>query len=140
MLTALVFACKINKDNQTKEAASVQEKLVAEEDKQALPDISGTWMWAKTVCCARRPNTTFDTTGTPTFIEFKDNGQFLKTRNNEQLSSGDYVLRYDLNMKMPMLELSNKNQQAIVHFKEDTLVLDYAYMDLQSEFYVRPRR
>lgn len=116
-------------------------KAVVHQDPQiTVDDLYGEWIWLKTHCCGRIMNVTVDTAQTPTIISFTQDGKQLTYKGKQVARTKTYEFYIDPNLGSPALKLEGVSAPALVHINGDTLVLDYGYMDLQTEFYVRPRR
>lgn len=152
----IVQSCKSQKDAQqmsreekdkqieTMEVKKVESKpMTLNQDKinnirleRTKESLLGTWNWYKTDCCARLPKTTMakDVKESKS-LSFSDNTQTY-FENGEITSSVPFELGYAFNDDRVTLK-SGEFKTAILHIKGDTLVLDYGYMDLAIDYYIK---
>jgi len=146
-LLLTILACNSSKKNQAIqeppkpeiETAPIEETPIEEgtiEDR-----ILGTWEWFKTNCCYRAPKTTFaDTSESKTIIRFKENNVLEYYRDDALTKTIEYKVGYGLmDDKRPTLTIDKR--VALMYIRQDTLIIDYGYIDLQTEFYfkVKPK-
>lgn len=134
ILTVCFFSCKSKKESQqvlleTKEnqqIKSVNEKLL------------GSWNWVKTNCCGRISKiTTPKITNTTVKYDFMSNN-VLTVTTNQKSEIISYNIANSFNAeKDTMILIGNKKTPAYLRFFNDTLVIDYGYIDLQTEWYVK---
>lgn len=129
----MFFACSTTKT--TEDLNKQVTKVNTEDDK--LPEITGPWLWVKTNCCGRMQTTSYDTAALPTILQIGEKGKFTKTKGDDLLQSTTYTYFYDESLGSNVLKLADRNMPGIIHFREDTLLIDYGYMDLQTEYYIR---
>lgn len=134
VLTGCFFSCKSNKESQyavydSKEnyqAHTLNEKLL------------GNWNWVKTNCCGRISKiTTPKSTNTIIKYTFINNNVLVVTTNQNNDTSSYNIANSFNAEKDTMILIGNKKTPAYLHFFKDTLVIDYSYIDLQTEWYVK---
>lgn len=93
--------------------------------------LEGTWKIVKRVCCGR---TNKETLGGKKVLILT--GSTFEIKGDEDgNASGKYTLSNSDDMG-PMIQLGEKNP-AMYSLKGDTLILDWGYMDLATETYLR---
>ncbi|GIV33205.1 MAG: hypothetical protein KatS3mg031_0740 [Chitinophagales bacterium] len=99
--------------------------------------IQGAWRWYKTSCCFRMPRITYgDSLPQPKVLDFNE-GTVKYFSGDKLTDSLSYRIDYNLMREnRPVIVIGDK-PPAFVYFKDDTLVIDYGYMDLQTEYYLR---
>lgn len=103
----------------------------------ALP---GEWTWIKTNCCGRTATwKTPETEGYSASLLFtKEKAEHL--RNGKSQSNAPYSITYfEEGAKDKIAYTESEGRKAMITLRNDTLILDYGYMDLQTEFYVRKK-
>ncbi|HXH18690.1 MAG TPA: hypothetical protein VNJ07_06365 [Chitinophagales bacterium] len=145
LLISFLFSCKTSKDQSKTDAANMHqtkhEQIQKTEDgkseQQLATRILGTWKWHKTRCCFRTPKTTYaDSLSYSRIIKFSDGT--LQTFHGDTLKeTSNYTVKYGLTEHddRPVLQINGR--PAFLYFIHDTLVIDYGYMDLQTEYYLR---
>ena len=151
-LCILLFSCKTSKDN-SPQSNSIHPKDVAAEPASAHDSLQsmvlyekailGIWKWWKTSCCFRQPRITYgDSLPYPKLLNFKLDGTLetfhgdtLKTKSSYEVNNG-----FQPGDNRPVLNLNHRT--AFLFIKGDTLIIDYGYMDLQTEYYLKfyPKR
>ena len=138
------IACNTPKNGEsTPDTAQTKQPTKAPEptpEVEALTDITGPWLWVKTVCCGRMQRTSVDTSDVPTIVQIGSDGSYSQTHGNELQRNTTYKYSFDKSLGANVIKLDDRNMPAIVHFNGDTLLMDYGYMDLQTEYYIRFRR
>ena len=99
--------------------------------------ILGTWEWYKTNCCYRMPKTTYaDTSEEKTRLRFRENNILEYYLDDQLTKTANYKVGYGLmDDKRPTLRIDHR--AALLYIRQDTLIIDYGYMDLQTEFYFK---
>jgi len=103
----------------------------------ALP---GEWIWIKSFCCGRTSTWhTPETDGSTASLLFtKEKAEHFK--NGKSQSSSTYNLAYfEEGAKDKIAYNESEGRKAMIRLSNDTLVVDYGYMDLQTEYYVRKK-
>lgn len=150
LLTSTVFsifivlnACqkKINPSSQA-EAAHKNEVFPKSE---AIPfqkqheQLSGKWIWVKTICCGRTARlSTPEILNQSSALDFNGKGQ-VKLLKNDTLEA---TLKYRFfegfaQENQIMLAIGDNPRAAYFQVQNDTLILDYSYVDLQTEWYIK---
>lgn len=99
----------------------------------------GTWNWYRTDCCARMPNTTYakDVEDSKKLV-FSENKRMMYYKNNTVTENLEYEVGNAFNDDRITLR-TGEFKTAIAHIKGDTLVLDYGYMDLAIDYYLKAK-
>lgn len=156
VIVLLISSCKTNKEAEKEEVEEKKVELkatkadVVKKETQFVASrlnddmlnrykesLHGDWNWLKTICCARTPQTLYakDAEKSKT-INFSPEGIYTEYENGQVVSKKDYEVGNALNDRRLTL-LIGDYRTAIMHIKEDTLVLDYGYMDLEITYYTR---
>lgn len=98
--------------------------------------VIGKWKWDKTICCSRRPEVEKpDPNDTPEYVVFRQDssvafytGDSLKKKKHFRVKKGALV------SNLPELKIEGQ-RTAILKVTKHQLVLDYSYIDLQTEYY-----
>lgn len=101
--------------------------------------IFGDWEWEKTICCGRTPHTeTPETLSSTKTMRFQKGGMVIFLSGNEITSNQTYQISYGLmnDDKRPVITIG-ASRPGLLFIKDDTLIIDYGYVDLQQEYYVR---
>lgn len=108
-----------------------------EEARQGSGGLIGEWVWTKTACCGRTMQETYPEAGEARTIAFYEDGKarFFTDGTKEKTSTVPYSLS-KLGPKQPTVRIGEL-QPAIFAVSNDTLVLSWGYMDLQTEYYTR---
>ncbi len=138
MIVLLSFgACKNGKEATTTTPApqEIEEKTTAATDK----DILGEWVWLKTSCCFRMPEiSTPKTKGYTRKLDFDKNGTVKQYKDKKLEWEKPYTVGKEMyRTDQPTIRIG-ENRLTLYYIKGDTLVLDQGYMDLQTEYWVRP--
>ena len=153
ILTLFVISCKTPKEQaSTPPSAAVpqQEEQKPEETDSLSEDLKsdspvenlilGEWYWQKTVCCGRTPSTeTPETLKMAKGMNFQSGGM-VQFSWGEQNSTQTFKISYGFtpNDDRPFIVIGG-GQPGLLVIKGDLLIIDYGYMDLQREFYVRKK-
>lgn len=140
LAAACLFACKTPKDSKVEAAIDDAVVSIVNEKPQLNEQILGTWTWWKTDCCSRLPGTTYakDVQYERTKV-FSKGGTVETFHNDTLMQKGSYEVYYGL-MKdddRPVLKIDNR--PALLYINGDTLVIDFGYMDLQTDYYLRKK-
>lgn len=102
--------------------------------------LQGNWQWIKTNCCGRLNTiTTPESTEQNISYTFEKTGVLIKNVNGNSETT-TYSIGNSFNAeKDTMLQLGNMPRPAYIHFKVDTLIIDYGYIDLQTEWYIKAK-
>ncbi len=147
LFSVLLFSCKASKDQPKSEPAltdTPEQKQEAEQTNEIQPDapletlILGNWEWWKTICCGRTPFTeTSESLKAPKILEFQTGGALLYYSGTELTSTQNYKISYGLvNDDRPVINIG-ATRPGMLYIKGDTLMIDYGYVDLQTEYYLR---
>ena len=101
--------------------------------------IIGSWTWQKTICCSRLPKTiTSDTLDFPNILKFSPNGHLEYFNGNSLDKMATYEISIGLmDDQRPIIKI-NDGIPGFIYIKGDTLlIIDYGYIDLQTEFYIK---
>lgn len=134
------IACNTPKNGEgTNNAEQVEQPTTTspEPEVEGLIDITGPWLWVKTNCCGRMQRTSYDTTGMPTIVQIGTDGSYTQTNGDELQRKTTYKYSFDESLGNNVIKFEDRNMPAIIHFKADTMMMDYGYMDLQTEYYIR---
>ncbi|MDX2001933.1 MAG: hypothetical protein SFW35_05860 [Chitinophagales bacterium] len=98
----------------------------------------GTWKWLYTSCCSRRPQIIKDTSAKATYLRINDNknAQWLHGKQVTKKETFDIEHTKEGPIK---IKFSTNNYPAYLSFKGDTMILNYGYMDLQTEYYLKQK-
>lgn len=122
---------------ESKKVSIDQEKLNNLVLEQTKRELFGTWQWHRTDCCARLPNTTYaKDTDKPKSLYFSKNNTLTYFENGKETSTVPFEVGRAFNDDRVTLK-SGEFKTAIMHLKGDTLVLDYGYMDLAVDYYIK---
>lgn len=115
-------------------------------EKQVAESLYGTWKWEKTACCGRGMKITTDDENTDRTLVFNEGGKYAETKNGVVSKEGTFVVRKGIND----YQLSTGDSADVVLFDEniagyvtnqnDTLVISFGYMDLQTDYYTRKKK
>lgn len=108
--------------------------------KEAIQALEGSWQWIKTECCGRMMSEIFpkeDEDARIISFDLKGNARYFTDETKEKVSEVPYELD-KLGPTQPTIRMGEL-QPAIFTVKNDTLILSWGYMDLQIEYYVRPK-
>ena len=141
IIIILTIACSSprNGTGETKpdDISSAKNTIVSQTDSPEKK-ILGKWDWYKTICCGRLHQTTFagKENGTKT-LQFMENNEVIISENTKPVKKETYQITYkEIYEGRPHLKIG-EGKIALIEFSADTLVIDYGYMDLQTEYYVR---
>lgn len=131
------FACKTPKDNST---GNDQENTGNTQEENLETKILGSWEWLMTKCCYRTPRTyTSDTLAYKRILRFRKNGVLEYFNGDTLKKTASYEVGYGLmDDDRPVLNIDD-TRPALLHIQNDTLIIDYGYIDLQTEFYRRSK-
>ena len=136
----VLVGCKASKEVIREKDDSLNVRAEIPDAAEIQKRLLGTWEWHKTLCCFRLPNTIQDTSALIQTIRFTKQGLFERYLGDEITGQEEYLIKIGLmNDNRPTIRIA-EGPPAIVHFKQDTLILDYGYMDLQTEYYVKMKR
>lgn len=130
-----LIACNISKGGQNNSS----DNYTNTEPEQQLPDIYGKWLWVKTDCCGRMHKIITDTSETPTYLVLEKDGKLKRLHGDKTLKVATYNYQMDPNLGYPTLSVSGVSQPGLIHFVGDTMLLDYGYFDLQTEYYIKTK-
>lgn len=130
-----VMACNTSKGSQN----NTTDEFVTVKPQQDLPDIYGKWRWVKTDCCGRMHQVITDTSDIPSYLVLEKDGKLKRLHGDKTQKVATYTYQQDLNLGYPTLSISEVSQPALIHFVGDTLLVDYGYIDLQTEYYIKVR-
>jgi len=142
-----IFFCKTPKEHKQESAVlknAEQTELQAETDTpQGSIEklIVGEWQWDKTICCGRTPSTqTSESLKAPKVLRFNPDGTVQYFSGEEETSTQTYKITYAMrDYNRPVITLGDSPRAGLLFIRGDTLVIDYGYMDLQQEFYLRKK-
>lgn len=130
--TSTTVAATFNTDNniQTAKTDTFQEQH---------QEIKGKWVWMKTICCGRVANvSTPEILKITSAIDFDGAGKARLFKNDSLEAKVRYrFFKSYLNDNRMMLVIGDSPRAAYFQINQDTLILDYSYMDLQTEWYVK---
>ncbi len=100
--------------------------------------IPGTYEWVKTICCGRMRNVKIPDESEKKTRVFKSSGELVETAGPENRATNKNWKIVDNEMldDHTVLQIDD-GRNAIIRYKGDTLIIDYGYMDLQTEFWLR---
>lgn len=132
VVISLLFACKSSKPQQAANNVAITKTLTLSQQ------LIGSWQWIKTNCCGRLNTITTPESTKQNILYTFDKGGMASKNVNGKTESITYSIGNTFNAeKDTMLQLGNTPRPAYIHFKADTLIIDYGYIDLQTEWYVR---
>ncbi len=143
-----LFSCKTAEESTDQTKAATQEQKPRQEPAETHDEIPqsnleefilGDWGWEKTICCGRTPHTeTPETLNSAKTMRFQKGGMVVFLSGNEILSTQTYHISYGLSDgdKRPVI-IIGASRPGLLFIKDDTLIIDYGYVDLQQEYYVR---
>ena len=149
-LVISAFICCKNKKEVQKTENNQTEVVVKKATLPPPPDpfasiankLDGKWQWVKTICCGRTPKETSPSTvGYTTALGFANNRELTFYRNDSIQTKGKYKITFGLNNDESdtMIIIGDTPRYGYFRFKEDTLIVDYGYIDLQTEFYIKKK-
>lgn len=133
---AILISCKSNKQGKvTTENAAVKNMNTK------TNSIVGEWQWAKTSCCGRVPKiTTSKSENRNILLNLKADNSFEKFENSLLKEKGSYELNNAIEGDTrTMIKLSTIPRNGYLFQQGDTLAIDYSYIDLQTEYYVKKK-
>ncbi|MCS6823411.1 MAG: hypothetical protein NZ529_03885 [Cytophagaceae bacterium] len=137
LLTMIYCKPKQTLNNTTSSRDSKNTNAIVSEELRNVPALLGEWIWYKTSCCGRNKNImTPQTEGYTRSVWFKENNiaEFYK---NSQLEK---KLNYTISEKNERNYIKlDKNAPALLILHGDSLVLNYGYMDMENEYFVRKK-
>ena len=115
-----------------------EEKDYVHDATKASQLIVGKWKWEKTICCSRMPEViTPDKDEKIQYLEFTPDSTVIFYKGNEVQKRKTYrVNEGPLVPNMPEINIEGQ-RTGILRITDDQLVLDYSYIDLQTEYYDR---
>jgi hypothetical protein len=134
--SAALMSCKSNKQGKVTANNTAKEKMNTENN-----SIVDQWQWTKTSCCGRMPKiTTPNTENLKVLLNLKADNTFEKFENATLKEKGSYELNNALEGDTrTMIKLSTIPRSGYLFLQGDTMVIDYGYIDLQTEYYVRKK-
>lgn len=142
----LSYSCKTSKDQSKNDPVVTDVQLPVKPDTvRVAPDapletlILGNWQWTKTICCGRTPYTeTAESLPAPKILKFQAGGMLEYFSGDSKISDQTYKIAYELlkDDGRPTITIGAR-QPALLFIEGDTMLIDYGYIDLQQEFYVR---
>lgn len=102
--------------------------------------IIGAWKWYKTSCCFRQPRIAYaDSLPYLKRLKFGTDGVLQMFHDDTLKAASVYEVKYGLRNDdaRPVLKIDHRT--ALLAIRGDTLIIDYGYMDLQTEFYLREK-
>jgi len=143
-MSVILFSCKTKKDVpqlNTEAVKNHQETIEEEPYADYYKKLEGRWIWLKTSCCGRVPKETNpQTTGFTIEFDFKPDKTFDAYRDGKLEKTLPYKLgNYIFNETRPLMVMGESPRPAYILFRSDTLVIDYGYMDLETEYYIRKK-
>lgn len=146
LFITLCYSCKTSKDQSKNEPAVIETWQPVQPDTvKVVPDapletlIVGNWQWAKTICCGRTPQTeTAESLPAPKILKFQPGGMLQYFSGDSKISDQTYKIVYELlkDDGRPTITIGAR-QPALLFIEGDTLLIDYGYIDLQQEYYIR---
>jgi hypothetical protein len=135
IISTTFTACKSNK--QSKVVNNPSEKIIRAETNS----ITGQWQWLQTSCCGRVPKiTTPKTENLNVLLILKVDNTFEKLENTTLKENGKYEINKTIDGdKREMIKLSTIPRSGYLYIQNDTLIIDYGYIDLQTEYYIRKK-
>jgi hypothetical protein len=146
VLYLLYSGCKTSQNNQS--PATPVVPLISDGPRYTSTDtfyrvkqrLSGDWIWLKTECCGRIKNvSTPESTKNKIEKKFSTDGTVTTINNGKTESALGYQILFSyLNDNNYMISVDD-GRPGLLHFFGDTLVIDYGYVDLQTEWYLRKK-
>ena len=149
LIISVLCSCKTSKDQSKNEPATVVTQDTLQEQVKTEPEahsnapletlILGNWQWSKTICCGRTPHTeTAESLPAPKILKFQPGGIMQYFSGDSKTSDQTYKIAYELLKDDGRQTITiGARQPALLYISGDTLLIDYGYIDLQSEYYVR---
>jgi hypothetical protein len=139
--------CKIvrkNHEHQTSIAMPVSDSVQyvsTDTFYKVKQQLSGNWTWLKTECCGRiKKISTPENTQTNIEKKFSMDGSVTTLVNGKiQNTLGYQILFSYLKDDNYMISIDD-GRPGILHFFADTMIIDYGYVDLQTEWYLRKKK
>ena len=95
----------------------------------------GKWRWDKSICCGRMAKVIVDTSKEKLTLDFKD-GQIINYyRARRLVDTKSY--RLGTMADHPSIHLEGNPHAAFLSIQADTLIINYAYIDQQTDYYIR---
>lgn len=103
--------------------------------------LSGDWVWLKTQCCGRIVNiNTPESTKTTIEKKFSTDGTIYNIENGRTIGTSGYqIIKSYLSDDRYMISIDD-GRPGFLYILGDTLIIDYSYVDLQTEWYLRKRK
>lgn len=105
-------------------------------NRELIVPVIGKWEWIKTRCCGRRPEwSNPETTNTTASIEFKADSTLTYSYSDRPSETYSFSISKDSVGNRAWLMAND--ERALISLRNDTLIIDYGYMDLATDFYIR---
>ena len=121
----------------SKDSFHRQKTEAIKPDKTLQEMIMGAWQWDKTICCGRKQKETRDTSAQKLTLFIDDHT--IQYYRGKQLT-GTKVYRLSRLEDHPTIRLEDNPNAAFLTVGNDTLIIDFEYMDLQTEYYIRVKQ
>ncbi|TVR76976.1 MAG: hypothetical protein EA412_12460 [Chitinophagaceae bacterium] len=133
-------SCKTKNTAQTDDITQNNEEKVEMKDEisKMQEKLIGTWDWEYTVCCGRNPQTiTPEMEGNTISLRFFENFTVLRVINGESKTI-TYDIHYsDIYPDRLFISFEDAQRPALIEIDEDKLLINYEYIDLQREYYIK---
>lgn len=148
-----VTSCNTTKQTEKTKSVKREEQALQEDAIENIPSdnsnkepvqkasearsiLIGKWEWEKTICCGRKPEIMKPEDDKKTqFLEFKKDSTVLFYKGDEIEKRKKYKVNGGtLVNNVPEIDIEGQ-QPGILRIAGDELVLDYSYIDLQTEYY-----
>lgn len=134
LVTTIGFSgCKSNKQSKT------TTESLTNNPNTTQTNFIGNWQWVKTSCCGRTPViTTPQTENTTITLNLKKDNTFERTVNGNTARGGTYEIKKAMEGENSnTIKLSTIPRDGYISIINDTLIINYGYIDLQTEFYIK---
>lgn len=113
--------------------------MACDEDKMLRKSLIGKWELVKTDCCGRTSKTIPAKPGEKE-MHFKRDGSLIIKHEGKTYNSYFNLLRNkEFDERIVLLQIGRETTPAMFNFDNDTLVISWGFMDLQTEYYVKKK-
>lgn len=133
-VTIVFWSCKTNQQSKT-----INETMTENNTNTQKTSLTGGWHWVKTSCCGRMPVITTPQTENKTIVlNLNKDNSFEKIVNGKNVENGTYEIKNGMNGEdFKTIKLSTVPRDGYISIINDTLIINYGYIDLQTEYYKR---
>jgi hypothetical protein len=143
ILIALLFSCKTSQPEIKNNAEALSSVTISSEDpfESLRNKVHGDWIWVKTSCCGRtRQITTPESTQMKLSRNFAEHDSVELYVNDSLQARVFYGFSFGFKNENDTMIIIGKGRPAYLRIENDTMIIDLGYIDLQTEWYVRPQQ